>query len=177
MRTPSKNSKVNRNNISKNNIDQKVHQEIGLKKDEILFEDKLDRLKNETQDYMYKQSSKFSMVSRNLIFGIMGTIWAFTFSDGSIITNNILLMIALFSCLIYLLLDVIHYYTDSNSYNDEQYNLDNITDDEGLKLHERNMDRINQRSSSFIKCKFTVLIISSLIFLVGLIFHLSLPCS
>ena len=55
--------------------DQKVLQEVLLKPNS--FEEKRDKLQEELQGYYYGQSSKFSSVSRSLIFGILATIWVF----------------------------------------------------------------------------------------------------
>lgn len=157
------------NKVVPNNIDQKVHQECPVKEENKSFEKKKAELLTETQQYMYSQSSKFSSVSRNLIFGTMGTIWAFSFTNGEITINNVYLMIALLLCVLYLMFDVIHYYTDTNSYNKEQYNLDNYKDDKELNEHEKTMDSINKRSNRFIVWKFRVLIVTSIMFVIGLL--------
>lgn len=157
------------NKVVPNNIDQKVLQECPVKEENKSFEKKKAELLTETQQYMYSQSSKFSSVSRNLIFGTMGTIWAFSFTNGEITINNVYLMIALLLCVLYLMLDVIHYYTDTNSYNKEQYNLDNYKDDKELNEHEKTMDSINKRSNRFIVWKFRVLIVTSIMFVIGLL--------
>lgn len=157
------------NKVVPNNIDQKVLQECPVKEENKSFEKKKAELLTETQQYMYSQSSKFSSVSRNLIFGTMGTIWAFSFTNGEITINNVYLMIALLLCVLYLMLDVIHYYTDTNSYNKEQYNLDNYKDDKELNKHEKTMDSINKRSNRFIVWKFRVLIVTSIMFVIGLL--------
>lgn len=157
------------NKVVPNNIDQKVLQECPVKEENKSFEKKKSELLTETQQYMYSQSSKFSSVSRNLIFGTMGTIWAFSFTNGEITINNVYLMIALLLCVLYLMFDVIHYYTDTNSYNKEQYNLDNYKDDKELNEHEKTMDSINKRSNRFIVWKFRVLIVTSIMFVIGLL--------
>lgn len=157
------------NKVVPNNIDQKVLQECPVKEENKSFEKKKAELLTETQQYMYSQSSKFSSVSRNLIFGTMGTIWAFSFTNGEITINNVYLMIALLLCVLYLMFDVIHYYTDTNSYNKEQYNLDNYKDDKELNEHEKTMDSINKRSNRFIVWKFRVLIVTSIMFVIGLL--------
>ncbi len=157
------------NKVEPNNIDQKVLQECPVKEENKSFEKKKAELLTETQQYMYSQSSKFSSVSRNLIFGTMGTIWAFSFTNGEITINNVYLMIALLLCVLYLMFDVIHYYTDTNSYNKEQYNLDNYKDDKELNEHEKTMDSINKRSNRFIVWKFRVLIVTSIMFVIGLL--------
>lgn len=177
-------------NRMKKMVDKKVKNEVaqgtkdpkGLlgcptKNDNITFEQKKAELQSETQQYMYSQSSKFSSVSRNLIFGAMGTIWAFSFTNGEITINNVCLMIALLLSVLYLFLDVIHYYTDTNSYNKEQYNLDKYKNDEDLVKHEKTMDSINQRSNHFIVWKFRVLIVASLMFVIGFLYQTKLADS
>jgi hypothetical protein len=109
---------------------------------------------SETQQFMYAQSSKFSSVARNLIFGIMGTIWAFSFKDGEITLHHPWLSYALLLSIIFLLCDVIHYFSDTMSYNRQQYKIDHYKEDSDFVNHEKRMDYINKRSHRFIIAKF-----------------------
>jgi len=53
-------------------LNPKDHQEVQQVKrnGDNTFEEKKQKLQDETQDFMYQQSSKFSSVSRNLVLGI-----------------------------------------------------------------------------------------------------------
>ena len=147
---------------------QKDRQEAKQRKDK-KFEEKKEKLQKETQEYMYAQSSKFSSVSRTLIFSIIGTIWVITYSEGQLRIPNYALFFSLFFGIVYLIIDVFHYYTDSKSYEDEQNRFDNYEKQEDLdKKHEEEMNRINERSHRFIKFKMTILVVCSILFLFGL---------
>jgi len=181
-------SKHHRNNRLHNKEDNKIHnskprpkqqdpkvpQEVQSLEGSNDFNKKKAELADETQNYMYSQSSKFSSVSRNLIFGIMGTIWAFTFTKGEMTLSNLWLVGALVLCIVYFMLDVIHYYTDTNSYNKEQYRLDSYKNEQDLQEHERIMDRINKCSNIFIKWKFRTLILITILFLIGVAYQVNL---
>ena len=148
---------------------QKDRQAAKQRKDK-MFEEKKEKLQKETQEYMYAQSSKFSSVSRSLIFGIIGTIWVITYTEGQLCIPNFALFISLLSGIVYLVIDVIHYYTDSKSYEDEQNKFDSYKKQEDLEeTHENEMNRINERSHSFIKYKLAVLAICAILFFYGLI--------
>lgn len=148
---------------------QKDHQEAPQPKNDSFKENK-EKLQTETQHYMYDQSSKFSSVSRTLIFGIIGTIWVITYSEGMLHIPNYGLLISLIFGLLYMLTDVFHYFLDSVSYHKEIYDLDNYERQEDLdKIHEPKMDKINKRSYLFLIIKFVILIIAAVLFTAGLI--------
>ncbi len=133
------------------------------------FEKNKEKLQEETQKYMYDQSSKFSTVSRYLIFGIIGTIWVITYKEGKLTIPNDFLFSSMLLCLLYLFSDVIHYYTDSRCYEKELYRLDKYNSQEDLdNIHEPIMDQINKYSHAFIIYKFIVLLCSSTYFIIGL---------
>lgn len=133
------------------------------------FEERKEKLQEETQQFMYAQSSKFSSVSRSLIFGILGTIWVLTYKEGRMTIPNDFLLSSLMLCLLYLFSDVIHYYTDSRAYKKELYRLDKYKTLEDLEnKHEPIMDQINKNSHSFIIFNFCVLIFSSAYLIVGM---------
>ncbi len=155
--------------VSKDNRPvQKDLQEAPLsKKDK--FNERKQRLLDETQQYMYQQSSKFSTVSRNLALGIIGTIWVLTYVDGKLSTPNIWLLFSLIIGLLFLLVDVVHYFWDAISYQRETYQLDKYKNQSELdNLHETQMDSINKRSHRFIVAKFCILMLVSLSFAIGL---------
>lgn len=149
---------------------QKAPLEVLLVKNDA-FEAKKEKLLDETQDYMYKQSSKFSNVSRALTLGIIGTIWIVIYNkDGFINKPNIWLILSLSFGLLFLLFDVIHYFMDSISYHKEAYRLEKYkTSEEIDEKHEPIMDDINKRSHNFLNVKFVILMTTSVLFIIGII--------
>ena len=133
-------------------------------------QDRKQELLDETQNFMYQQSSKFSSVSRNLVLGIIGTIWFLTYVDGKLSIPNPWLFCCLLLGLLFLLIDVIHYYWDSISYQSELYQLNEYnTPKEFDDNHELKMDRINKRSHRFIVAKFWMLMMASILFGFGIV--------
>ncbi len=157
------------NTAMEDSLNQKVHQEA-LSKQNDEFQENRKKLQDETQSYKYSQSSKFSSVSRSLVFGILGTIWVVIYSDDSIVIPNDWLLYSLFSCLAFLFADVFHYFLDSISYQNELSKLDKYTTQEELDTkHEKKMDSISKRSHLFIKIKFVILFVACLFFVVGIL--------
>ncbi len=151
---------------------QKDLQEVRLSKDEDFLQRK-QRLSDQTQDYMYSQSTKFSSVSRQLILGIIGTVWVVTYKDHEISIPYIILNIGLFLSIVYLCVDVLHYYWDSNSYQKELYNIDTYKSENDLsEKHEPFMDKVNIRSHRFIFVKFWLLMVVTFMFFIGMLFKL-----
>lgn len=155
-----------------NFLNQKDHQGVQQVKGDICntFEEKRQKLQDETQDFKYQQSSKFSSVSRNLVLGIIGTNWFLTYVDGKLRIPNIYLFISLLLGLMFLFVDVIHYFWDSMSYQKELYSLDKYKTKQELEnKHEPRMNAINKRSHKFIIAKFVLLLTASAFFFIGLI--------
>ena len=147
---------------------QKGHQECLSQQSS--FEQKKNKLQDETQEFMYNQSSKFSSVSRSLVLGMLGTIWVITYTDHIIDIPNNWLLHSLFVCLFFLLIDIIHYFWDSMSYHHELFKLDDYTSHEELDHeHEKRMDAISNRSHYFIIIKFIILLIGAAFFVIGII--------
>ncbi len=148
---------------------QKAHQDPHLKR-RIKLDERKQELLDQTQSFMYQQSSKFSAVSRSLVFGIIGTVWVLTYTDGNLRVPNVWLLSSLITGLVFLLVDVIHYYWDSMSYYKESYKLDGYKSQLELdEEHEPRMDFINKRSHWFVVGKFWILMIAALLFFIGLI--------
>ena len=154
-------------------VNQKDHQEAQQVKrnpSSNMSEEKKQKLQDETQNYMYQQSSKFSSVSRNLVLGIIGTNWFLTYVDGKLRIPNRYLFASLLLGLMFLLVDVIHYFVDSVSYQNELCSLDKYETEQELESkHEPKMDKINKRSHRFIIAKFVLLVFASVLFFIGLI--------
>lgn len=159
-----------------NKVDRKHNVPIPKARQEVLldaknsFDTRKQKLQDETQGFMYAQSSMLSSVSRNLVFGIIGTIWVLTYVEGSLNFPNGWLFASLLVGLLFLFIDVIHYYMDSISYNKELYRLDSYKNDKDLETkHEPKMNSINKRSHCFIIAKFWILILASILFGIGLL--------
>ena len=155
-----------------NLLNQKDHQGVQQVKGDICntFEEKKQKLQDETQDFKYQQSSKFSSVSRNLVLGIIGTNWFLTYVDGKLRIPNLYLFISLLLGLMFLFVDVIHYFWDSMSYQKELYSLDKYKIEQELEnKHEPRMNAINKRSHRFIIAKCVLLLTASALFFMGLI--------
>ena len=139
------------------------------------FEEKREKLQEELQGYYYCQSSKFSSVSRSLIFGILATIWVFVYTDGELSITNHHLLYALISGILYLIIDILHYFLDSVSYHKEQYQLDKYKSIQELdECHEPFMDYVNNRSYFFFITKFVVLCLTSILFITNIVLRLCL---
>lgn len=147
---------------------QRVQQEVQSKRSN--FKNRKQQLQNELQGYMYSQSSKLSSVSRNLTFGMLGTIWVMTYSEGKMTIPNPYLFYALLSSILFMVVDVVHYFWDSISYHRQQYKLDKYkTNEEIDNIHEKQMDKINKRSHNFLLGKTFVLFLAALLFIRGII--------
>ena len=156
-----------------NQQDLKAPQEILPKANS--FEDRREKLQEELQGYYYSQSSKFSSVSRSLIFGILATIWVFIYTDGELSITNQVLLYALITGILYLTIDILHYFLDSISYHKEQYRLDEYKTTEDLNdRHEPFMDGVNKRSYKFFITKFIVLCLTAILFITNIIQRLCL---
>lgn len=145
----------------------KGHQEVRQERSDVKTRKK--QLQDELQGYMYSQSSKLSSVSRNLIFGILGTIWVMTFSEGKMTIPNPYLFYALLASLLFMVVDVFHYFWDSMSYHHQQYKLDSYESNEEIdNIYEKRMDEINNRSHYFLIGKTSVLLLAALFFIMGI---------
>lgn len=135
----------------------------------------IEQLISECENYKYTQSSKVSTISRNIIFSMIGTIWVIFYSNGKVIQiPSALLLIALGFSFFYLLLDLIHYYSDTSSYKKESFRLSEEIDIEIQKeRHEEFMNKVSIRSFIIFRAKFWWVIITSIIFVLGIITHFS----
>lgn len=160
-----------------NSTDQKVRQEalpqrVGNKK--IDFERK-EKLENELQGYRYSQSSKFSSVSRTLIFGIIGTVWTIILNSEKDSICHPFLTSSLILSIMYLTCDVHHYFKDCQNYVNRQFELCKASTNADLDNHDVIMDEISKKSQCYIKWKYWLLWLSVITFLIGMIdnFYLS----
>jgi len=128
----------------------------------------IEKRKEECEDFHYKQSSKVSTLARNIIYGIIGTIWVIVYSSSTkqVELPCMMLTICLMVCFLYLIFDVIHYFADAYSYRKESFRLENVDD---FDRHERYMDKISRRSFIIFCVKFGVTIILAILFIWGIL--------
>lgn len=134
-----------------------------------------DEKETEMQVFMSEQSGSFSSISRTLMFGIIGTIWVLTYSDGKLAIPNNWLLISLIMSLLYFLADTGHYFWDAMSCQKVSQDVwgYKTADDVENKTNEA-MKKINKRSVNFVKIKFVLLILTAIIFGVGLFLQITM---
>lgn len=171
MKTNSQDSSSNPRPENKGNKDKrgrKARQEARRIKDDS-FDKKKEALEEELQGFMYSQSSKLSSVSRNLIFGILGTVWVMTFAEGKLTIPNPQLFYALLISLLFMVIDVLHYLLDSISYHRQQYKLEHYkTKGDLINIYNKEMDSINKRSHNFVVSKTIILFLAAIMFIWGI---------
>lgn len=136
-----------------------------------LIEEKL----KECQTYHYSQSSKVSSLSRNIVYGVIGTCWIFIYADNRYHQPCTWLIIALGLSFFYLLLDLRHYFLDSCSYRREYFRLERDKKNEGiLYRHEEYMDGVSKRSFHLLVAKFICVLVIAIIFVIGILRQLEI---
>lgn len=129
----------------------------------------------ECQGYHYSQSSKVSSLSRNIIYGIIGTGWVLIYADNQYHEPCTWLIIALGLSFVYLLLDLTHYFSDSCSYRREYFRLDQNKKTAGiLYRHEEYMDGVSKRSFHLLIAKFVCVLMIAVIFVIGILRQLEI---
>lgn len=130
------------------------------------------KLVEETQSYMYAQSSKCSKNSRMIAYGLFVINVTLIFQYPSLI--NLCSYCGLLSVVLFLMMDVTHYYKDAGYYYVELHQLDQYPEEEMLRLHEQQMDKISKNSHKMFNNKHIVLMLSALLSIVGLLINLIL---
>lgn len=129
----------------------------------------------ECQGYHYSQSSKVSSLSRNIVYGIIGTCWVLIYANNHYNKPCTWLIIALGLSFVYLLLDLAHYFSDSCSYRKEYFRLDRDKKTEGiLYRHEEYMDGVSKRSFHLLIAKFICVLVIAVIFVIGILRQLEI---
>ena len=137
--------------------------------------DPIEEKLKECQGYHYSQSSKVSSLSRNIVYGIIGTSWVLIYANGSYHQPCTWLIIALGLSFVYLLLDLTHYLSDSCSYRREYFRLDRDKKTEGiLYRHEEYMDGVSKRSFHLLIAKFICVLVIAVIFVIGILRQLEI---
>lgn len=125
-----------------------------------------DELVEETQRFMYAQSSKCSQSSRIIAYGLVILNVVLIFRYPTLV--NLCSCFGLLDIILFLMMDIIHYYKDAGRYYVELYRLDQYPEEEILKLHEQQMDRINEASHRMFEVKHIVLMLAVVLSIAGL---------
>lgn len=131
-----------------------------------------DELVEETQRFMYAQSSKCSQSSRIIAYGLFMLNVVLIFRYPTLV--NFCSYFGLLDIILFLMMDIIHYYKDVGRYYAELYRLDQYPEDKILMSHERNMDKINKSSRRMFEVKHIVLMLAVFLSVVGLFITLIL---
>ena len=133
-------------------------------------EAKIEKLLEECQGFKYTQSSNFSTLSRSIIFGIIGTLWIISYTDGEFTFPNRCSLYAMCAAFVYLIADLIHYYWDSCFYKKEYVQFDKEKMSEtAVQDHNSRMDKNADNSFNFFRGKCVLLLITVLLFMIGFI--------
>lgn len=125
-----------------------------------------DELVEETQRFMYAQSSKCSQSSRIIAYGLFILNVVLIFLYPTLI--NFCSYFGLLDIILFLMMDIVHYYKDAGRYYVELYRLDQYPEDKILKLHEQQMDKINKASRRMFEVKHIVLMLAVVLSIAGL---------
>ena len=117
------------------------------------------------------QSSKVSSISRSMVYGIIGAIWAMMCSqDFEMSQFNDCLKASVIMGFIYLLLDITHYFVDACRYRLESFRLDKKVDALYLFNSSRiKLDNIAICSFIAVVLKYFMSLATSVVFLIGLL--------
>lgn len=125
---------------------------------------------SECQNYHYSQSSKVSSLSRNIVYGIIGTCWVLIYADNLYHEPCIWIIITLGLGFVYLLLDLAHYFSDSCSYKKEYFELEQKKNTE---VHEEFMNKVAKRSFALLRVKFYFVLVIAVAFVIAIIIQLN----
>lgn len=125
-----------------------------------------DQLIEETQRFMYAQSSRCSKNSRIIAYGLFVLNVVMIFQYPTLV--SFCSYFGLLDIILFLMMDIIHYYKDAGRYYAELYRLDQYPEDKILMSHERNMDKINKSSRRMFEVKHIVLMLAMVLSIAGL---------
>lgn len=132
--------------------------------------DKYDSSIEESNGFSYSQASNVSSISRNLVMGIVATVWVVSYIDGEFILPNKCLVSAMAIAFVYLLVDVIHYYSDARFYHKGTLSLEKHYGNPSFLKKDYNDSMIAhaKKSQSWFVGKFYLFLLTAVIFLVGM---------
>lgn len=132
---------------------------------------KFDEAIGEGQDYYSSQSGKVANNTRNLVLGIIGTIWIVSYDNGRFILPNIYLILALCGCFLYLLFDLLHYFLDAKFYYKKTLSLEKNFGNWSYLIGPYNNSLIKHSKSSYnwMVTKFIAFAFVAIVFVIGMI--------
>ena len=137
---------------------------------EYLSKDQAEKLEDKCKEYLYSQSSKFSSLSRNIVYGLIGVIWIVSYSESGFILPSNTLLSALVLGFIYLSIDIIHYFCDTCFYRSATSFLQETPHSKDMiEYHNKRMRKNGLRSFHWIIAKFSFLLIFTIVFFIGFI--------
>ena len=135
-------------------------------------DNKYDKLLDECQGYKYAQSSNFIKLSRTVIFGIIGTIWILSYSNGEFIIHNTYLITSLLFAFLHILIDLLHYLVDMIFYKKEYVRFsEDKGDANAIEKHDKRMDKHATVSFRFVCVNTIALLLSVISFIIGFVFQ------
>lgn len=143
-----------------------------MKKDEKQeINDKYDSSIEESNGFSYSQASNVSSISRNLVMGMIATVWVVSYIDGKFVLPNKCLVCAMAIAFAYLLMDVIHYYTDARFYHKGTLSLEKHYGNPSFlkKVYNDGMIAHAKKSQRWFVGKFYLFLLTVVVFLVGMV--------
>lgn len=133
--------------------------------------DKYDSSIEESNGFSYSQASNVSSISRNLVMGIIATVWVVSFIDGEFVLPNKCLVCSMAIAFVYLLVDVIHYYSDARFYHKGTLSLEKHYGNPSFLKKDYNDSMIAhaKKSQKWFVGKFYLFLVTACVFLVGMI--------
>lgn len=119
------------------------------------------------QDYI-AQSNTLSIVNRTITGVILGTIWAICYKENAIKTPNIWLTFSLILSLIFFLIELAHYFTDSRFYHNMSDEMVKSEMNFDYKKKHKEIQRHSKCSYRFLLAKSGVVLLLSIIFVIGI---------
>lgn len=133
------------------------------------FNEKKEKLLEQTQSFKYSQSKSCSAIGRQMALGMLGTTWTILITQSHSYSMNNLLFVSQILVVAFLLCDVLQYFLDTISYHFEISRFDDYKINDDLdKKHEKFMDKVYKRSFSFFMVKNILLLIAALVFIIGI---------
>ena len=155
-----KNQIVDTNIIVENSIIPPQHQENSSLSNKKLLHESIQN------DYI-AQSSSLSKITRLLAGVVIGTIWAICYKEKEVVIPNNWLLISIVSSILFFIIELTHYWTDSIFYHNRS---DQIVESGGDFDFEKMMKEVqnnSKKSYRFLNFKAFMALIFSLTFIVG----------
>ena len=109
--------------------------------------------------------------TRNLVMGIIATIWIVSYDDGHFKLPNVWLLIAMIGCFSYLFCDLVHYFVDAIFYYKQTISLEkNFENWDYLTVtYNNNLIKHSKKSYCWIWVKAVLFLLISVVFVIGIL--------